>query len=591
MVITNFLKMVLRYFTQEDKETSFADWRQELNDNFTKIDEAVETVNTELDKKLEKSNILAGDNIVFTEDEKGDTIISATADVTEETVNEKITEHNISGTAHSDIREKTDIIITTGTGKQYLSDDGTYKEIKGGGTTIFDIDEYESYTAITDTTTFTIELMNESKIVQLVKDNLLMIQGTDYTIDKTTGVVTLNFTLLTGEKIYYKELYGADNVIVYNTEPIGAEAKIVGKLVDINENTITPMTVLKAVEDDNGKKLNIILDEKLNKSDVIDITTQVEAGKALDARQANPSIPNSLRDRIASLTSEKVLADGYDLDNYKTAGKRTFNATALHLPSADITDGSVEYIPYATATNYGQQKVLGFSTSGNQEEYTRLLNNSVWTGWDRKATDKDITALKSLSMTEKLTQATKIADIAESGIYQLFGANTQFSDYPTYLTNLNHIYGTLKVNNYYNAYFTYEIIAFDGNYSNPIFMHGSKNANTGAINWSRTSFTCTALTGYKITYQDCYIENGHTNMLLIVQKSDNSVFGAGQHGLFSSTYYNNICQIPAKVTCIASGAIVQSAPVVNSSLWLDGVCYATFSSLGSTNALSIQINF
>lgn len=98
---------------------------------------------------------------------------------------------------------------------------------------------------------------------------------------------------------------------------------------------------------------------------------------------------------IPNLTAEIPLANGYDLDNFKTKGKRTFNATCLHLPSTDISDGCVEYIPYGTATTYGQQKVLGFATNGTQEEYTRLLNNSVWGGWKKKTITSNWTATSS----------------------------------------------------------------------------------------------------------------------------------------------------------------------------------------------------
>ena len=71
---------------------------------------------------------------------------------------------------------------------------------------------------------------------------------------------------------------------------------------------------------------------------------------------------------------------------------------------------------------------------------------------DKYITAKDIVATEG-SLIEKPIPlgVTKLLDIREVGIYQIYDANIKFTDYPTFLTNTGHIYGILTVkvaNNY-----------------------------------------------------------------------------------------------------------------------------------------------
>ena len=79
-------------------------------------------------------------------------------------------------------------------------------------------------------------------------------------------------------------------------------ATVVNKIAvlkDINGNKIIPMTLTKAVQDDTGKKLNVILDEKLNTTKVVNTNTSIETdGNVLNAVQANPNVEGSLANQI-----------------------------------------------------------------------------------------------------------------------------------------------------------------------------------------------------------------------------------------------------------------------------------------------------
>lgn len=167
------------------------------------------------------------------------------------------------------------VIKKDGTGQKYLSDDGTYRYVSGSGGTsklAFASDNYLVYTATTSTTTFTIAGMSTSKSVELIKDNMVMMQGQEYEIDKSTGIVTLLFTLNKGEKIYYSVVEGEEKAILYS-DSATVEGNREKSLTDINGNFIAPKTTITAIEGLSGsistinEQINV-----LNREEIIPIT-------------------------------------------------------------------------------------------------------------------------------------------------------------------------------------------------------------------------------------------------------------------------------------------------------------------------------
>ena len=97
----------------------------------------------------------------------------------------------------------------------------------------------------------------------------------------------------------------------------------------------------------------------------------------------------------------------------------------------------------------------------------------------------------------------------------------------------------------------------------------------GFATTTKTSFLCTAKPGCAITNQDCYVLNGIAYINIDVVKSDGTVFGVSQHGLFSSPYFKAY-NIPINAI-FTDGSLV--APMMyNGGLWNDGGCYITISS-------------
>lgn len=174
-------------------------------------------------------------------------------------------------------------------------------------------------------------------------------------------------------------------------------ANKVAVLKDINGNKIIPMTLTKAVQDDTGKKLNVILEEKMGKADVVNVNTQVESdGKALNAVQLNPNVDGTLANKVEVLNNDRgylnikhltntdmntVIKTGkYYFGSYPTLGNTNCPrqgediAFAMEVNSFLDNDkplvSQVAYQIYPSSTNV----------------YIRTNTNDVWTEWQQIAT-------------------------------------------------------------------------------------------------------------------------------------------------------------------------------------------------------------
>lgn len=100
---------------------------------------------------------------------------------------------------------------------------------------------------------------------------------------------------------------------------------------------------------------------------------------------------------------------------------------------------------------------------------------------------------------------------------------------------------------------------------------------------TKTSFSCSAKTGYTIVSQNCYTLNGMAYINIAIKKVDGSVFDSVQHALFTSPYYSTSLHYPIN-------AVFTNGPLVggfayNGAIWTDGGCYITL-----TGNTATQIN-
>ncbi len=257
-----------------------------------------------------------------------------------------------------EVETKTGLIKTDGLGDKFLSNDGTYKIVQGGGGggSVFSKDEYLTYTATEDTDTFILPDVSEDKQVILYKDNLLMMQETDYSITKETGEVVLAFTLLEGESIRYQINLGIENVVTKSLIGDIEDATSVF-LKDEVGNVLSPK--VKA-EDVVGYRPSAELADNL-------VTT--EKGKSLDATQGK-----ILADIIGSLNA----LDTEDKSSIVHALNETFN----------IADKGLRFRGVCQNDLLDTTQTSGIWTTNISESLTNLPS-----GW-RKTTVKTIVNFK-----------------------------------------------------------------------------------------------------------------------------------------------------------------------------------------------------
>lgn len=412
MVITDFLKMVLRYFTAEDKATLFADWRQELNDNFVKIDDFAK-----------------------------------------------------------DTKEKTDILQTDGTGERFLANDGTYKLVEGGGggarSVVFDREEYESFTATTPTNTFVAMGMNENKLISIVFDGLEMIKDVNYTINKVTGVVTLGFELKAGETIYYKTLYGIDNAVVFeeNEEITGDVAFDADTLEGhrasyfATEEQINVLNYKGVVNDINidtyfvegrtrlGSNITGTLPTTIS-IDVIDhsdLTITNDGGIIIQKLITTNYLAYNVYANI-EFTRIKFYENAWsswkqvattDLNDYKyhptVTTPNNLPSGKWYMRSSDNPTDDFYYIDCGTspASGYVYQRA---SYVFLNKTYERVQTGGVWQPWQEIATTEQINVLSNNglngNLVDGLTLPTNMNNVNSIGQYEVVWDTTNISNFP-----------------------------------------------------------------------------------------------------------------------------------------------------------------
>lgn len=317
----------------------------------------------------------------------------------------------------------------------------------GRGDTIFDTDTYEVFTATEATNTFTIPLMTEKKIVQLRLEGLEPIKDVDYTIDKTTGVVTLlNHTLQVGESIYYKTLFSAENGVVFD-EDEDIEGSVVfdadtlqGHGIDYFA-TSEALNVLnrdrgyltsKSVSSfdstiENGKyTLNNPVDPPDNSTEgVWTLEVNMRDGSAIyqQATCLHSNLGNSCnvyiryrtRDiwstwhKIATTDTKMLPAGGSVLTNRKNGKFKCMNATDAPTTGTQdawyIYDFTFHVEDTELNTGYGRVIASGY-VNGKHSMFYNILNNGVWIGWKE---------IPSTDTTNALNNT--IQDLFKKGLY------------------------------------------------------------------------------------------------------------------------------------------------------------------------------
>ncbi len=131
---------------------------------------------------------------------------------------EKVNGHTVESDVPSDLNERIKLATvqeaTTGLNTTRLMTPNTTREAilqfgggSGGVANVF-VSGFQSnkfiVTEVTDT--FTIPNCNANCLVELVYKNIVLNEGSNYVINKTTGIVTLNFELAIEDEVYYTRL-------------------------------------------------------------------------------------------------------------------------------------------------------------------------------------------------------------------------------------------------------------------------------------------------------------------------------------------------------------------------------------------------
>lgn len=93
---------------------------------------------------------------------------------------------------------------------------------------------------------------------------------------------------------------------------------------------------------------------------------------------------------------------------------------------------------------------------------------------------------------------------------------------------------------------------------------------------TKTSFSCTANTGYTIVWQDCYVLNGFAHIHVRIKATDNTVWGNWQHGCFTTPYSTGTKRVSLTLTpYVQPELITMGTTTQNGVIWQGYQAYIT----------------
>lgn len=236
--------------------------------------------------------------------------------------------------------------------------------------------EQGSFVASGDTTTFTIPNMNGTKIEELIFENYQLVVGQSYSIVRSTGEVTLTFTLKQGETIYYR-LFDTS----YNYNELSGKPAIQDNLTTVEKGQILDASQGKILKDD--------INTRALKTEVGALSglTTITKTSLVDAINESTNKIN-----VLSANKNKILNEG--LGNYDTPTKPsdyTSNSiTSVALRKCSETEAS-EYGYWnniLAIKNHGEDNCfeLGFTNNSNVIFRKQDGANDTWLPWQQIAT-------------------------------------------------------------------------------------------------------------------------------------------------------------------------------------------------------------
>lgn len=244
---------------------------------------------------------------------------------------------------------KADRIETTGIGKKFLSDDGTYKFVSvGSGDSLTTAsDDYVCFTATEDISTFTIQTTSDSTVT-LLKENLEMVKDVDYTINKDTGVVSLNFILKKDEKIYYKveeHISVSDMATVSDLYKHAESSEPHKNVIGTDTLTTSAKTVKEAINEVNNETINKIIISDSKPENMVKNTFYLENKPMADSENLlyknMNTYSNKLQNTEVDLYSLSEFTIGFRFDNNKAISGNFICGQGNNVSGFNITQKNI----------------------------------------------------------------------------------------------------------------------------------------------------------------------------------------------------------------------------------------------------------
>lgn len=436
-----------------------------------------------------------------------------------------------------------------------------------------------SFTASTETTTFTISDFKDTYMIELIFKNLSLVEDVDYRLNRLTGEVTLlTFSLKTGDTIYYnifdtkaqvfksgqkqgefvaKEETGTFTIPDFNNEK---QATLIFDglvLLENNEYTITNQGAVTLLNWTLkiGEKITYLIEttsydynELSNKPAIptVDVDKAYVDNKVGDTTALQTMNKTSLVDAVnevdneIGVLSEKVemmedCTSGYIADYISIAVNK--GVKRGYFMAVNVQDISEKSWGYDIEFRMGEApRVIVFSTrSRTGETYIRELDTSTraWSyDWQQLANTEQINVLEGKALQYKGVFGGDLNTLntTESlGIYRLQATCTNTPDdsikyvfeHAVLIVSTDGYSITQDLTLTHNAYSAYVNRRYFRTSITVTFQKWEQIATT-----SKTDILCTPKAGVTIVEQKSYMVNNVVYISIMFKKTDNSAINS-----------------------------------------------------------------
>lgn len=283
------------------------------------------------------------------------------------------------------------------------------------------------------------------------------------------------------------------------------------------------------------------------------------------------------------IVSEELLANA--------SYPRSYTGTVVDSASMpSLGQFRVQYIPYFSY-NEGYSVQIAWGAVDNTGLWYRKSHGGNWEAWIEYATKSDLTSNLASKLDKIVIMAneTSIDDVVETGIYKCekwVTAPVGNSDNQGTIVCINYGGGASQSWTHQTFYSAHYDRVWTRNRNSKTWTDWKLSSNNG-----KSTFSCTASSGYTIANQNCYIQNGRAYLDVAVTKTDKTAITADSQQLIFTIPHVVSTPQNISITGWTNDGVILSGALCTGTAYTDKGVYVIVYNSSVTTMLRVKFEY